>query len=158
MTDTLEIFPGLGVGPLVLGMNRDQVRAVMGEPESEETDDDFGDGSTMVSWQFCGGQIEADFSSDDDYRLGTITVSDPSSVIQGTALIGLTEEAFLEAAKKAGIGPIELDDEFEDIDARDFAWEDRNVTFWVSDGVLENMSIMPRYDPTGEVPQWPPLP
>ena len=36
MTDTLEIFPGVGVGPLVLGMTRDQVRAAMGEPESRD--------------------------------------------------------------------------------------------------------------------------
>ena len=158
MTDTLEIFPGVGLGPLVLGMSRDQVRVLMGEPEREETDDDPDDQTTTVSWLYRSGHIEADFSSDDDYRLGTITVSDPDVVLRGASLIGLTEEAFLEAAEKADIGPIELDDEFDDIDARDFAWEDKNVTFWVSDGVLENMSVMPQYDASGEEPQWPPLP
>jgi len=158
MTDSLEIIPGVGVGPLVLGMNRDQVREVMGEPDSEETEKDPDDGVTTVSWQYRQGRIEADFSSDDDYRLGTITVSDPSVVLRGALLIGLSEEEFLRVAEEADIGPIELDDEFEDIDARDFAWEDKNVTFWVSDGVLENMSVMPQYDASGEVPQWPPLP
>lgn len=155
MTDNFEIKPGVGVGPLVLGMTQSEVRDTLGEPEKAETDNDPEDNTTTISWEYREGTLEADFCSDDSDRLGTITVSDPLATLMGTALIGLEEDEFLDAANKAGIGPIELDEEFDEIDARDFVWEAKNISFWVSDGVLENMSVMPIYDDAGERPQWP---
>lgn len=154
-TETFEIQPGVGVGPLVLGMTQAEVREVLGEPEKTETDNDSDDKTRTISWEYRDGDLEADFCSDDDDRLGTITIADPLATLMGAALIGLEEDEFLETASKAGIGPIELDEEFEEIDARDFVWEDKNISFWVSDGVLENMTVMPMYDESGEKPQWP---
>ena len=154
MTDSREILPGIGYRGLVLGMTRDEVRGLLGEPTKEDTEQ-HDDKSKTVSWSFPDGSLEIDFCSDDDYKLGAITVADPDATVQGALLIGLTEKEFLAAAKKAGVGPIELEDEFKDIDARDFAWDDGNLTFWVSDGVLENVTVMPLYDKTGEIPQWP---
>ena len=154
MSNDTEIHPGRGVGPLVLGMSRDEVREALGAPETEE-EHTHEDDTQMVSWEFREGRLETDFSSDDDYRLGSITTADHESQIEGVALIGMRESEFLASAKDAGVGPLKLDAEFADLKARDYIWDKMNMSFWVREGVLESITVMPRYDRSGNVPQWP---
>ena len=58
MSKTLQIKPGVGVGPLVLGMTQDEVREILGEPETVETAK-HDDGTTTLSWEFRDGALEA---------------------------------------------------------------------------------------------------
>jgi hypothetical protein len=149
-----EIRPGIGVGPLVLGVEMDDVIAEIGEPETAQTEVDP-DGSTDDVWIYETSGLILTFSDDYDWRLGAITVEDPSISFNGHRWIGLSEDEFLALWRNEGLGDIALDDDFEESEMRAYASDDLSLCFWFVDGKLHSMTVMPFYDPSGEIPEWP---
>ena len=146
------IHPGVGVGALRLGMSQDAVRALLGEPEDSESGD-YGDGIETRDWEYDSVGLSLSFSADDDFLLGSIIVSDAHATLVGVPLVGLAEDQLLSADFGALGSPI-LDDEFDDY-AKTYDWDEPNLSCWVDCGVVTSVTVMPRYDEAGDVPQWP---
>ena len=146
------IHPGVGVGALRLGMSEDEVRGLLGEPEESESRD-YGDGVETRDWEYDSVGLSLSFDAEDDFRLGAIIVSDVHATLVGVPVVGLSEAQLLETSFGA-LGPPVLDDEFGD-DAKTYDWDEPNLSSWLDHGVVTSVTVMPRYDESGEVPQWP---
>lgn len=150
---TPTIHPALGFGALRLGSTQADVRALLGEPATFERTD-YGDGIDTHDWRYPEHGISLSFSADDDLRLGAIAVESKLATLNGERLIGLSESELL-ASDFGGLGPPRLDDDFADLGCRDYLWDAVNTSCWLVDGFVTSVTIMPRYDESGEVPQWP---
>jgi len=147
-----NIRPGIGLGALVLGLSENSVRDLIGDP-SDIREVDYGDGINTHVWEFEVLELSLSFSEDEDYRLGMIATSFECSMLRGSRIVGLSEAKLLDSDFD-GLGPPVLEDDFED-SGKDYAWDWVNLSCWVSDGTVVSVSIMPLYDDTGNIPQWP---
>jgi len=147
-----DIHPGVGIGPLRLGMDRDTVRALLGDPAREDTRD-YGEGDIIHDWEYEALRLSLSFASDHEDRLSCITTEADDATLSGEGIVGLTETQLLET-HFGDLGPPVLDDDFEEF-GKDFLWDDENLSCWLSDGYVDSVSVMPLYDPSGDIPQWP---
>jgi hypothetical protein len=139
MTSRYRIHPGYGVGAYVLGATREQVLALQEDPVDVDREFD---------------EAEVRFDADDDGRASWITVSHPDAEIAGIRPIGLPLATLQDKLRSAGLGPLILADEFGD-GMSDHEWPGGSLSFWISHGIVESVTVMPFYDPTGEIPLWP---
>ncbi len=68
-------------------------------------------------------------------------------------LIGLHEKDFLKKALELGHGIPMIDDDWEEY--KDYEIDSLGLSFWVSDGIVENVAIFPKYNESGNMPIWP---
>jgi len=47
-----------------------------------------------------------------------------------------------------------LDEDFEE-NGKCYVYTNKEITFWVSDGIVDSLTIFPEYNSTGEIPIWP---
>ncbi|MDA0935133.1 MAG: hypothetical protein O3C51_16930 [Planctomycetota bacterium] len=151
MASRYRIHPGYGVGAYVLGATREIVLTLQDDPEDVDREVDE-DGSEH--WELELGLVEIRFDADDDGRASWITVSHPDAEIAGLRPIGLPLAKLQEKLRSAGLGPLLLTDEFGD-GMSDHEWAGGSLSFWISHGIVESVTVMPFYDPTGEIPLWP---
>lgn len=148
-----EIRPGVGFDNLRLGMTRDRVRALIGAPESTEVYD-YADGSRVESWGYADNTLDLSFASDHDWLLSSITVCDTEAVLAGQRFIGMPEKELIARASQTAVGRITLEDDFAE-SGRDYSCDALGLSFWVVDGVVDSITLMPLYDASGNVPRWP---
>jgi len=147
-----DIKPGTGLGELLLGSSQDTVREILGEPPVVR-EEDYGDGVNTHIWEYEALCLELSFSEDDHYRLGTIATSYDWTGLAGYRIVGVTEAQLLES-EFGVLGPPALEDDFEEF-GKDYAWGEVGLSCWVTDGLVVSVTIMPIYDDTGNIPQWP---
>lgn len=152
MRPRLRLHPGHGAGHFVLGSSPLALRSAAGDPETVEPGTHADDG--LESWTYHGDAIEVRFDPEDGERVGWIVVRDPRATLAGLKLIGREEQTALDTLQRAGIGPIVLADDFGG-GMRDYEWAAGSLSIWVSDGVVESITLMPFFDETGNVPLWP---
>jgi hypothetical protein len=152
MAGRLPIHPGHGAGPYVVGLRRAELRALAGEPDEIEQGRVVGEG--YEDWCFDDDGVEVRFSDEDGDRASWIVVENCRAELAGLRPIGMPEAEFLRAMQRAGLGPLVLTDDFGH-GMRDYEWPRANVSFWVSDGLVESVTVMPFYDASGNVPLWP---
>ena len=139
----MKTFPKVGLDNILLGMNRSQARSVLGEPMSIEHDPD------EEHWHYEQG-IELTFQKDYLYLLGSITISSASAELDSMQIVGLSEEGLLRRFPFFSI-----DDDFEELGSKDYLSSEKELSVWLSDGVVSNITIFPEYEETGEIPIWP---
>ena len=146
------IKPGVGLGEILLGSREASIRAMLGTPTSIRNVE-HADGDSSRDWEYDSLMLSLVFSASDDYRLGTITTSSISSVFAGENVVGMPESRLLQCDFD-GIGPPMLEDDFEEC-GKDYCWQSLNLSCWVLDGVVTSATIIPLFDPSGNIPQWP---
>ncbi len=97
------------------------------------------------------------FARDDDWRLGTITVFHRDAAIGGVRFIGRPESELAEAAREAGLGSVEVEDDFKESGC-DYQSSDQCISFWVEAGAVESLTATPRFDDDEDTILWPDLP
>lgn len=152
MSSALRIHPGHGVGPFVLGMTRAELIELAGEPEQVERGEVADEGHEI--WTFARGSVEVRFADLDGDRAVAIGVRDPEASLAGLKLIGCPARIALAMLHAAGIRPILLTDDFGE-GMRDYEWPGGSLSFWVSRGLVEWVTVIPHYDDSGDVPLWP---
>ena len=151
----MKIRPFVGVDDIILGMDKASVLDALGEPDDRSLRTYEEDGSSNEEWEYERLGLELTFSSVDDWRLGTISVTSPDAELGEHQLIGLDEGDFLEKLRQTGIGPIELEDDFTELGSKDYVCDGQALSFWVHEGKLTAITIYPKYDESGNVPLWP---
>lgn len=150
----MEIKPLVGFKDIKFGLSKEQVIEALGEPHSEDTSN-FEDGSSDVAMVYNELGVTLVFSSDDDFRLSSVTFYTSDATLFDEKFIGKSEEFLLENAESKGISDLTLDDDFEELEAKDYASEKLGLAFWVQQGVLDSITIFPEYDEQGEEIIWP---
>lgn len=152
MSASLRIHPGHGAGPFVVGTSRDALVAAVGPPDAVEVGSIAGQGYETWSYEELG--VEVRFEDTDVDRASWIVVTDPRAELAGLRPIGMPEDELVAALRAHGIGPIVRADDF-GAGLRDYEWPAANLSFWVTGGHVESVTVMPFYDETGDVPLWP---
>ncbi len=150
----MEIKPHVGFKNIKFGQSTAQVIEVLGEPSSEDTSN-FEDGSSDIAMVYNELGLTLVFSSEDEFRLSSVTFYTSDATLAGEHYIGKSEEYLLKTAKEKGIDDIFLDDDFEELEAKDYASEKLGLAFWVQQGILDSITIFPEYDAQGEEIIWP---
>jgi len=136
----------------LLGLPEHEVRSRIGEP-TIVNEEDFGDGDITRTWEYEKLGLFLTFSEDDEFRLGIITTENESATLNGLRIIGISEQQLLDA-QFGDLGSPELEDDFEE-NGKDYVWDAASLSCWVSDGIVNSVSIIPLYDETGQIPKWP---
>jgi len=144
----MEAKPMKNVGKVFLGMTMEEVVIAIGEPDnkakalwSEDTKDQ--------SWEYKNLGFELSFYEDYNFLCGSIDVYSRAVMLEGIKPIGVSEENFLDM-----FPDVVMTDDFEG-SGRCYDYSKKEIMFWVSDGVVDNFTLFPRYDETGEKPIWP---
>ena len=148
-----DATPYFGIAPFVLGMTRELVRATAGKPDSVETSNDD-EGGAVETWFYQGGDIELEFDTAADAKLESITAWSSETTVNGVALIGCELKDLPALARDADIHDLELTDDFAD-SGQCWQSEQHGLMLWVAKGKVVNLTIFPRFDDSGEEPQWP---
>jgi len=155
MIQQIIIKPLIGIEGLPLGIEMSDVIDILGEPDERSTREYEADGSIDKIWEYCDIGLTLTFSSDDDWKLGNITVESPNAELKGCRLIGLDEDEFLQEFQQAKLGSIKLDDDFTELGSRDYVCNELELSFWIQDGKLDSITIFPQWDESGNIPLWP---
>lgn len=107
-TEENEIILGTGMGPLRFGATRDEVRALMGEPEEieeSEEEDEF----EHQAWNYLEEGYSLYFDREDDYRLSCIETDHPGMRLFGELIHGQSPEQIQELMRKQGLEASEVE-------------------------------------------------
>ena len=89
-----------------------------------------------------------------DSKLESITAWSSDITVNGVAIIGCDIDDLPRLAAEADIRDLELTDDFAD-SGKCYQSEQHGLMFWAAKGKIVNMTIFPRFDDSGEEPQWP---
>jgi len=140
--EPMNILPKIGVDKIRLGMNKTQIKDVLGEPD--EIENELND----QCWLYEQG-LELSFKKDDLHLLGLVTVTSTSAQLDSEYIIGLNEVELIECFPY-----LVLEHDFEE-NGKDYVSAEKELSVWVSDGIVVNVTIFPEYEETGEIPLWP---
>jgi len=148
-----EIIPYVGFDKVRFGQTEKQITILLGKA-NDISRVSYTDDSVAIVLQYFGLGVELEFSSHDNFLLGTITFYSNEYVLNGVDLIGLNESGFILRAKIL-FPDLELDDNFKDIDSKDYVSNSNGISFWLEDEIVESISIFPDYQNDDETPIWP---
>ena len=130
----------------------EDARSLWGQPESikyfiaiEERPED-----RSVEWKYRNSTTLS-FDSNENFMLSSINIASVGAILNGVNVIGISEEEL-----KRNFSDVVLDDDFEE-NGKDFIISELEISFWVIDGFVDNITIFPEYDDTGNTAIWPSL-
>ena len=144
----MDISPHRGIDDILLGATRQDIESSLGPPEKVFRGR-FEDTVESEVWSYRLLRLELAFDSDVDYRLARITTTYPDVNILGFNPIGLAENFLVVRYPN-----LELQLDCGD-DGKDFIDRELDISYWVENGVVINISIYPEYDDIEQVPRWP---
>jgi hypothetical protein len=143
-----KIIPGTGLGSIVFGMSRDQLRNVLGEPDEVETqshDDEEED--VTESWHYDEIEVSVSFEKIEGYKLCTIAVSSPEAELEGKHPIGMSADELKDLLKSMDVkNPVHED--WSSADAPDYhsiTAEELEMVFWIEDGEVMDIQWGPYF-------------
>ncbi len=94
------VVPHIGVGEIRFGMDRDGVRAILGDPaevDAESVPD-------WESWSYPDLGLEITFDADEEYRCTYLQVSHADYQVGGTTMLGLERAALVKSTSGLDLG------------------------------------------------------
>nr|WP_232380646.1 hypothetical protein [Leptospira ainlahdjerensis] len=102
-------------------MSMEEVKAKLGEPD-EVYNYDY-EGSQSTGYEYFSQEAEYEFDADEDNKLYSITISNPSILLYGKPIIGESIETIRDLLEKNGVNDLEEDDEEHEHDEEEDAEE-----------------------------------
>lgn len=143
--ENIEI--GIGIGSIRFGMNRDEVKAILGEPDEievfEEEDPEL---DNTIVWHF--DEVEMSLSFGDDDMLLAIAISNEDVMLAGKKLMGLTINEITEFVKEFDLGEMEIEEQAEEDGVKSTLvslWESA-MNLWFEDDELTEIQWGPLWD------------
>ena len=153
----LDIRSGEGLGDVKIGLTREEVTSLMGEPEEKEVFDlnDDADFKTE-SWHYDEYEVALSFVLFDEWRLVSITCSSEDSLFEGSEVIGLKKKQLLKLLEKSKVKDVQFEncssDDVEDL-LLVFSMQ-LGMNFWLEEGLVTDVEFGIRYNEKEE-PLWP---
>lgn len=151
------IIPGVGLGELKFGLNREEVAALLGQPEekeefsySEEEED------LTESWHYDELELSIGFDQEDGWRLTTMSVTSEEYAFEGFNPIGMEVEALKEKLNALNIEDLEYEDvsSVENPDTELIFSEALGMNFWFIENTLAEVQWVPHFGDDENV-KWP---
>lgn len=142
--DIKTIRIGLGLGTLPFGTSRKEVRHYLGKPE--EVEEELQGGDRVITWSYPSLGIDAYFSSEDNFRLGSLRIDRRDAELCGVRIMGLPETELRLLFRDLGPFDDELFRFSDHCPMRRFFFGDSNIDFWFTDGTLDSITWGPRID------------
>ena len=143
----MKIKPLIGFDNIVLGSTKEVILNLLGQPESYNSDE-WPDGTISEAWSYPTLGFVLNFDSDTDYRLSTITITATSAEMDDIKPIGLNINVLIEK-----LPSIVLDEALSET-VKDYVCQEREVSFWAVNDVVEHITLFPEYSPDN-LPIWP---
>ena len=144
----IQIEPFTGLGELFLGMSRNEIKKLLGSPDSEVLEN-WPDETQTDTWKYDTSTLELTFSSEDDFRLTSITTSSKKTTLDNTRPIGLSENDLIKQFPK-----VILDDDFKEF-GKNYSYPDYEISFWLINNIVDSLTIFPEYELDEETIIWP---
>lgn len=147
-TKLSEIKPGVGLGDILFGMSREQLKKLLGDPDEIEsnTHDEEGEDVTE-SWHYDELEVSVSFEKVEDWKLCTIAVSSPEVKLGNKAPIGLSPNELVDLLKTLDVKkPVHED--WSSADAPDYhsiTAEELEMVFWIEDGEVMDIQWGPYF-------------
>ncbi len=148
-----EIIPYVGFDKIKLGQTLGQIELLLGKATDRIKENLFDD-SISITLKYPNLGVDLDFSSDDDFRLGTMTFYSKEFTLAGMNLIGLNEIEFIMKSQMV-LTDLELDDDFKELNSKDYISNSNGISFWIHNRIVQSISIFPEYQKDEETPIWP---
>lgn len=144
----VEILPGVGLGQLKFGMSREEVQAILGEPDHQEVTH-YGEDAEDQSdaWEYHPLRLDLSFEEAEGWRLVILSVSSEDYTLKGSSLIGLDMDELMEELDLLGIKDLEI----EDMSSEDhpnqklISSEELAINFWLHEDILEEIQWGPQF-------------
>ncbi len=138
-----------GLGILKFGMSREEVKAILGEANEIESfsytdsDDDM-----TESWHYDALDLSLGFDQEGDWHLISIAITSNAYLFKDKELIGLSEDALVEALNSMDIDQIVIEDVSEDESSSQYlvSCENIGVNFWLEDDLVTEIQWTPLND------------
>ncbi|MDH5484258.1 MAG: hypothetical protein OEY43_03390 [Gammaproteobacteria bacterium] len=144
----MNIKPMMGVENILLGTSKEAIIKLLGNPDLSRSEE-WPDNTISETWTYSTMGLQLNFDSDDNYCLSTITLTSKDVVLEGIRPIGLDINRLIEQ-----LPSIILEQDFE-ANAKDYIYPEKEISFWVVDDIVENLTIFPAYDKITDAPIWP---
>ena len=153
-----DILIGKGFDEIRFGMTRQEVKEILGEPDeideylsSEEAEDN------TEAYHYDELELSVSFDELDEWRLGSIAVSDPEAVIEGLKLVGNTDDDLLGKLSALDLGEYEREDVSspESPDHEVISFYEASINFWLENGAVTEIQFGPLWDDENEKTIWP---
>lgn len=144
----MNIKPLVGFDNIQFGFTREKVKEILGKPSTSENID-FPDGSSTDSWIYDKLNVELNFDSDESYRLSRITFYSEKAEIGGICIIGKSEKELMQHFPQ-----IYLDEELGE-SGNNYEYLEKEISFWVVDGAVNNFTLFVPFDESGKKILWP---
>jgi hypothetical protein len=138
--NSIEI--GVGIGNLKFGMEREAVKALLGEPTEKELysyseeDEDL----TEV-WHYDEHEFSLSFDEADNWKLVMIAGSSEEQELEGEEIVGLTFDEVLSVLKKIGFNDFE-EDSLEETD-KVLKFDSKSLNIWFDGGIATEIQWGP---------------
>lgn len=149
MPNLSSIEEGQGLGDLKFGLKREDVEALLGAPDekesfsySEDEDEDL-----TENWHYDDLELSISFDEEDDYRLGTISVTSNRYLLKGFSPIGLSKEELQTKLAEHGTDDLEYEDwSSEESPAHELLASDSlGINFWFDENELSEIQWGPLF-------------
>jgi hypothetical protein len=144
----MKIKPLIGIDNIILGSSKEAIVTRLGNPDSTSSDE-WPDNTISETWLYPKMGVQLNFDSDDNYCLSTITTTSKNVVLEGINPVGLNINTIIEQ-----IPAIELVEVLEG-NVKDYVYPEKEISFWVVDDIVENLTLFPEYDKITDAPIWP---
>lgn len=139
-----SIKPLVGLGDLVLGMTRDEVRNVAGEPtEIEMIPDEEDPNNVWETWHYDDDEFSLSFEKEMDNRLSSIAISAPAAEIDGVKLIEETRDVVVAKGEEMDFGAFEeeLLEEEGGVKVTAISYFDNGLDFYFENNICTEIAI-----------------
>ena len=130
----MKIQPSLEHFNIKLGLKREEVRPILGEPSSIDIIK-VSDHSDLECWTYHSHRIELIFDSDNNYRLSRVSFAAKNIKVDDVAIMGLKEKKLL---KK--FPDLYCQEEKDEI-GYNYEYPGEKLMFWVSGGIVRLLTI-----------------
>lgn len=157
MIKSKSILLGRGFKELQFGVSKDEVQAIMGEPDSIDnfTNDEPDLGESHV-WYYNKPQLSFTFEEIDEFKLGNISVLSDMYVLRDLIRVGMTKEQVLDSLESLTFHEYAEEDHssLENPNHSLVAVDEKSLYLWFDDDILNEIQWFPYYDEEEEI-IWP---
>lgn len=149
-TEIKDILAGEGLGKIKFGISRDELKAIIGEPDEIERADspESEDGGLIEIWHYDELELSVSFDEEENWRLINIAVSSSDYEFMGQQIIGLENEKAIAKLKELGLENLTYEDFVPyngTTDLKVLSSEELNMNFWLENGALTEIQWEPLF-------------
>jgi hypothetical protein len=149
-----EIIPGKGIGQIKLGMEKETVKDLLGEPEETE-EHIYPEGDKSVTFSYAEEGFDLTFESANDNRLSYLSFFTENFHILDAIRIGQKKEEVLKTLKEMNFSKPQIEDYEDDFPGNELVFlKSENLNLWFSRDVLDEIQVGPLWK-DDETPIWP---